>query len=246
MDFHLRQLENEYKNTGDLDAGAQYLSALIRSGDVPIHKAELAAIYQHPVAMRLFGGKAVGYGEHRPEERVLPLDRNNFNDIAPWTCEVYQRRLLSLVSWALDLMLEHDAMEDETLATNIVDIVQDKIERKGLPLFDNQLFELQRSATLRSLDYMGMDYWSRAHYYLWMSLGALVKSLSCDNDSGIISDSGPAWACVSASNLEAHLGLRDPTLPENPEKGFGANILEGAYLALRDGLSPWLLQPFPL
>mgnify|MGYP001391236875 CR=1 FL=1 len=98
MDFRLRQLEIRYKE-GDDEAGAQLLSAMIRSGLVAPHKAELAAIYQHPVAMRVFDEPFADYGK-RDEERLLPLSLRNYNQIAPWTSEVYIRRLYTLAKWS--------------------------------------------------------------------------------------------------------------------------------------------------
>lgn len=242
MDLRLRELENHYKS-GDITAGAQLLSAMVRSGVVESHKAELAAIYQHPIAMLVFGESPAPYGK-RDEERILPLELGSFDNIAPWTCEVYIRRLLALAKWSsfsLEVELELAA---SSLQTAIFELVRDHLN--GIPFVEEERLRLSQAATLAAdAHHYNLHDGMIAQYYSWLAMGALARSIDCDNLHGIISDAGPAWACASMAALESHLGQRDPNLPENVRQGFGPRVIEAAYDVLLKDLTPWLLDPFP-
>ncbi len=267
MDLRLRQLEITYLQNGGIEDGVRLLKALVRGGKVPRHHVELAAIYQHPIAMELIGEPPAKFG-HRDEKRVLPLTelrKTNWFDVAPWDCEVYHRRLLAVTQWCFERILEiinspkgwweqgvgwRESPVHPTIREQ-VDAVSDALNyvREILDNTEEHDPEVTHEIFAQIMDY-GQEFLSMSDRDLavnrmMLAVGATVRALDCNNDNGIISVSGPAWACASAAHLDAYLNVRDPDLPENPEQGFGPKVIEGAYTAIAREVVPWLLDPFP-
>jgi len=236
MDLTLQQLRRDYLN-GDNEAGVALLSAYIRAGIIPRNYAKLAAAYKHPIAIELFGDISEGDVLPCPDEGV---------DFIDWPCELYIRRLLAVTRLAYTELREH-ILNDNVIYACYEGFYHVEAGLKNMHQIDEsetkRIFEGIMSFSNDYLNYgEAMD---RAIYNLILAAGGTVRALGCDDEHGIISSSGPSWACASLSHLEDALDMRDPSLPQSPADAFGPTVMDKAYGAVAEELVPWLLDPFP-
>ena len=239
MDYALQNLRRSYLKNGDYETGLSLLGAYVRNGIIPYRYVELAAVYRYPMAIDLVGP--------RKEGDVLP---RNWNDFTDWPCEVYIRRNYATAKLAYEevrngLGLEEDTHEtivaalrcvESNLRNDLEDVDQDEVHR---------LFSETINLTQDYLNYSGSV--DPAISNLIKSVGASVNYLSCLDDPSTVKAaiSGTTWAAASLAFLDDALGRRDPSLPESPSDGFGPDVMDRIYIAIQEGLVPWLLDPFP-
>jgi hypothetical protein len=249
MDLRIQNLRKSYLSSGDYETGLALLRAYLHAGFIPYRHVELAAAYRYPLAIDLVGSQS--------ETAILPQKRGESTD---WPCEVYIKRCLAVSELAYEEIRNALGIDDELDATIIAAHRFARNCISGSPSWSPQLIDFDQTHhlfqavieyTQEFLNYSGSE--DPAMHNLVLSVAASIRTVECFKEqlktvteAVASSASGPTWGAASLAYLDDFMGRRDPNLPENPGDGFGPEVMDKVYAALRDEMVPWLLDPFPV
>jgi hypothetical protein len=245
MDLRIQNLRKSYLSSGDYETGLALLRAYVHAGFIPYRHVELAAAYRYPLAVDLVGPQK--------ETEVLPQKRGETTD---WPCEVYIRRCLAVSELAYEEIRNALGIEEELSATINTAHRFARNCISGSPSWSPQLIDFDQAHRLfqavieytqEFLNYSGSE--DPAMHNLVLSVAASIRSIECFKEQLKVvneSASGPTWGAASLAYLDDFMGRRDPDLPQNPGDGFGPKVMDKVYVALRNEMVPWLLDPFPV